>query len=60
MTGWIVAGAVVALPVVFLAVLLIRTARFRPKAQQEVDGTEAQFDRDGAVAALAACRYLDE
>ena len=61
MTGWIVAGAVVALPVVFLAVLLIRTARFRPKAQQEVDGTEEQFDRDGAVAALQAlvrCRTV--
>lgn len=38
--------------VLLLAVLLIRAAAFRPKAQSNGDVEEIQFDKDAAVAAL--------
>ena len=39
--------------VVFVAVVLIRTLRFTPKAQPPVSEEKVEFDRDGAVNALA-------
>lgn len=39
--------------VVFVAVVLIRTLRFAPKAQPPVSEEKVEFDRDGAVNALA-------
>ena len=36
-----------------LAVILIRTAAFRPKSQPEVSGDPREFDREGAIHALA-------
>jgi len=38
---------------VFFAVILIRTALFRPKAQPEVSQKEIEFDKDAAVRTLA-------
>ena len=46
---------------VFVAVLLVRAALFRPKAQVDGDDTPVEFDREAAVAALAAlirCRTV--
>ena len=37
----------------FVAVILIRTVRFKPKAQPEISNEEISFDRDGAITALA-------
>ncbi len=37
---------------VFLAVILIRAAAFKPKAQPEADATPVDFDREGAVESL--------
>ncbi len=49
MIGGIIGGLVL----LFLAVILIRTLAFRPKAQPQSSGKEISFDRDGAVASLA-------
>ena len=49
MIGYIILGLFVA----FLAVILIRAACFNPKKQPAVDCTPVEFDRDGAVDALA-------
>lgn len=38
----------------FLAVILVRTLTFKPKAQPAISNEEVAFDRDGAVDALAA------
>ena len=48
MTGLIILGIVL----IFLAVLLIRTLRFTPKAQPTQDLTPVEFDKDAAVASL--------
>ncbi len=48
MVGWIILGLVALL----LAVLLIRAAAFRPKAQPPLSQEEVTFDRDAAVDAL--------
>lgn len=48
---WLVL-AIVAVLVVFVAVLLIRTALFRPKGEIEADLTPEQVDGQAAVAAL--------
>ncbi len=39
--------------VVFIAVVAVRTIRFRPKPQPEVTKEEIAFDRDAAVDSLA-------
>lgn len=39
--------------VIFIAVVLVRTLRFTPKAQPPVSDEKVEFDRDGAVEALA-------
>ncbi len=44
---------ILALVGIFLAVLLIRTACFRPKVQPSVDRSEIEFDRAQAISALA-------
>ena len=49
MLGSIIAGIVCAL----LAVILVRTLRFTPKAQPPVSDEPADFDKDAAVDALA-------
>ena len=38
---------------IFIAVILIRTARFQPKAQPELSTEAVEFDRDKAVSSLA-------
>ena len=38
---------------VFVAVIAIRTAAFKPKPQPETNNEEVSFDKDGATAALA-------
>jgi len=50
MTGYIILGLVG----VFLAVLLLRAAMFRPKKQPELQPEKIEFDREGAINALAA------
>ena len=40
--------------VIFVAVLVIRAAAFKPKAQPELDTYDVSFDRDKAVSDLAA------
>ena len=42
-----------AIVLVFAAVVAVRTANFKPKAQPEISDEEATFDKDGAVNALA-------
>ena len=49
MVGYIILGIVA----VFLAVVLIRTLAFRPKAQPAISDEEVSFDKDAAVDALA-------
>lgn len=49
MIGWILLG----LAVCFVAVLLVRTAQFRPKAQQNATPQACPVDRNTAVAHLA-------
>ena len=44
--------SILAIIVVFLAVLVIRAATFKPKAQPAVDETPVEFDKDAAVSAL--------
>ena len=48
MIGYILLGIVAA----FLAVILIRTLNFKPKAQPEISNEEVSFDRDAAIDAL--------
>ena len=50
MAGWIIGGLIV----VFLAVILIRTALFRPKASLSTDNTPVSFPEAAAVDSLAA------
>ena len=49
MGGWII-GSLIA---VFIAVILIRAALFRPKARPEISEKSVEFDADAAVEALA-------
>ncbi|MBP3304783.1 MAG: M20/M25/M40 family metallo-hydrolase [Oscillospiraceae bacterium] len=49
MIGYIILGVIT----LFLAVVLIRTAMFRPKAQPPVSDETVKFDRDAAIGALA-------
>lgn len=57
MIGWIVLAVIAAL----LALILVRTALFRPKEQKEEKYEEISFDREaalGALAALVRCRTV--
>ena len=57
MIGWIV----LAVLAVLIAVILVRTALFRPKEQKEEKYEEISFDREaalGALAALVRCRTV--
>ena len=57
MIGWIVLAVLAAL----IAVILVRTALFRPKEQKEAAYEEISFDREaalGALAALVRCRTV--
>ena len=57
MIGWIVLAVIAAL----LALILVRTALFRPKEQKEETYEEISFDREaalGALAALVRCRTV--
>ena len=49
MIGWIILAAIV----VFLAVILIRAAMFKPKDNVKTEYEPVEFDRDAAVNALA-------
>ena len=49
MIGYIILGIIV----VLLAVILIRTAAFKPAPEKEQSFEEISFDKDGAVDALA-------
>lgn len=49
MIGWIILAAIV----VFLAVILIRAAMFKPKDDVKTEYEPVEFDRDAAVNALA-------
>ena len=49
MIGYIILGIIV----VLLAVILIRTAAFKPAPEKEQRFEEISFDKDGAVDALA-------
>ena len=49
MFGSIIVGIIAA----FLAVILVRTLLFKPKAQPAISNEEVTFDKDGAVNALA-------
>ena len=47
-------GSVIAVLIAaFFAVVIVRTLRFKPKAQPEISKEEVSFDRSGAVEALA-------
>ena len=48
MIGWIILAAIV----VFLAVILIRAAMFKPKDNVKTEYEPVEFDRDAAVNAL--------
>ena len=47
-------AVVIGILAAFLAVILVRTLTFKPKAQPAISNEEVAFDRDGAVDALAA------
>ena len=49
MLGWIIFGIIV----VFLAIILVRAAMFKPKAQPIITGEDVSFDKDAAISALA-------
>ena len=49
MVGYVILGIVA----LFFAVVLIRTALFRPKAQPPVSDETVEFDRDAAINALS-------
>ena len=44
---------ILALVLLFIAVVAVRTIRFTPKPQPEISDEEISFDRDAAVDALA-------
>ena len=46
-------GIIIGIICVFLAVILVRTLRFTPKAQPTVSGEMVSIDQDAAVHALA-------
>ena len=46
-------GMIIGLICVFLAVILVRTLRFTPKAQPEISQEAVEFDRQAAIDALA-------
>ena len=48
MVGWIILGAIL----LFVAVIMIRTLAFTPKAQPPVSDEEVSFDQDAAISAL--------
>ena len=45
--------AIVGIVAVFLAIVIVRTLGFKPKAQPDISNETIEFDRDGAVNALA-------
>ena len=49
MIGYVILGLIA----VFVAVVLVRTLTFKPKAQPAISDEEVSFDKDGAVNALA-------
>ena len=49
MIGYLILAALA----VFVAVIAVRTANFKPKAQPATNDEEISFDKDGATAALA-------
>jgi hypothetical protein len=49
MIGSVILGILAA----FIAVVLVRTLTFKPKAQPAISDAEVSFDKDGAVNALA-------
>ena len=49
MIGYLILAALL----IFVAVIAVRTIRFKPKAQPPISNEEISFDRDGAVDALA-------
>ena len=53
MIGLIILLTVLALLLILLAVIFIRTARFKPLPQEQTERMEEHFDRDTATAALA-------
>ncbi|MEA4895525.1 MAG: hypothetical protein VB064_09715 [Oscillospiraceae bacterium] len=53
MTGYIIDCTVLALLVVLLAVLTVRTARFRPLPQTAIPQTEVEIDSDKAARNLS-------
>ena len=54
MIGWIIGLSLGGLLAVFLAVVLIRTAMFRPKKASEINDSPVSFDEAAATDALAA------
>ena len=44
---------ILAVVLVFVSVIAVRTANFKPKPQPEISNEEITFDKDGATAALA-------
>ena len=46
-------GIIIGIIAAFVAVILVRTLRFTPKAQPEISNEEVSFDKDAAVDALA-------
>ena len=48
-----IGSVILILLAVFVAVIAIRTARFKPKAQPALSNEEYKFDKDAAVDALA-------
>ncbi|MBQ8752818.1 MAG: M20/M25/M40 family metallo-hydrolase, partial [Clostridia bacterium] len=53
MTGWIIGGVLAALLVLFLAIILIRTVRFRPRPVSPVADSPVSLDRDKIVSDMA-------
>ena len=51
--AWFVLYALIALVVLFIAVILIRTAMFVPKEREKKPLEEINFDKDAAIEALA-------
>ena len=53
MIGWIIAGSLLALLTVFLAVIIIRTLRFRPAAQPAEQADEIPLPQDKIIDDMA-------
>ena len=49
MIGYLILAALL----VFVAVIAVRTANFKPKAQPPISDEEVSFDKDAAISALA-------